>query len=266
MKYLLLIFILCFFINSTNEYLFCPEKSNPPRDIQDDTKFSIKPEKDGIYYNTTKINEKYFYINYTTENLYYSVYESYDYCPKDFEIPTKEDFESLISSLGSDAYSILTNPEGLGMTSSTYYVTRNKTDTFNFYFMHLDGENIKVEDLLSTKLGTKNIRKACILKPPKDAKILFSDGDIKYNSSSQIKVDNKYLSGHLWRINKKFYNDSTINPIFTQSGRNRVEYWGKFYTGEQIYLCDFAYVKKKKCHLHKTFLMTTLKKLKLNLI
>lgn len=206
MNEVFLFFFIFFFLNSTNEYLFCPEKSNAPRDIQNDPNFSIKPEKKGQFYDYVKIQNEYFYINYTIFQLCYSVYESYESCPKDFEIPTKEDFESLISNLGSEAYSILTSPEGLNMTSTTYYVTKTKTDTFNFYFMHLDGENIKVEDLKSTSVGCRKIRIACILKPSKKAKILFSDGEIKYNSASKISVDNKYLNGHLWRINnKKFY-------------------------------------------------------------
>ena len=79
---------------------------------------------------------------------------------------------------------------------------------------------------------------------------------------SKISVDNKYLNGHLWRINnKKFYKNSTINPIFTQYGRNRVEYWGKFYTGEQIYLCDYAYVKNKEISSYQDFSNNNIKKI-----
>ena len=252
MKIKLIFFFLHLFINPIINLEYCPIKTpSPPEKIKIDTSFKVEPEYKGNKVTPININNRIF----TKEapvmtGTYYSYYSSSDYCPSDFIIPSMETYKSLISELGSKAYSILTDENGFNMKENLYYLTSNKTKTssFSFYFMFIEDGKIKVEEKESGKIGggTKiNIR--CMLSPPSAIKLLYPDytGNIRYGVSTSIKTDGKYFNGYLWKIGKNKYYTETIKHSFTQSGSFLVEFWGNLITGEIIYLCDEVYVKTK---------------------
>ena len=262
MKHHIHIFFFILSIKFIYGYLFCPEKANPPIELEEDPDFSIqKPELSGKTYNTTIINN----MAFIKEGIKIDPSKS-DYCPKDFDIPTKEDFENLISSLGNNAFSVLSNPDGLGISSSKYYFTQNQTGTAfsNYYLMHFDGEEPKIDDLDIVSIGFDNILVQCLLKPPKTAKILFPDSeDFHYNISTNITTDNIYFRKHLWKISNddNYYKTSSINAKFTQSGGQKIEYWGQLVTGENFYLCEYIFVKKRNISSEQDFSESNIKKI-----
>ena len=262
MKHHIHIFFFTLSIKFIYGYLFCPEKVNPPIELEEDPDFNIKkPELSGKTYDTIIINN----MAFIKEGIKIDPTKS-DYCPKDFDIPTKEDFENLISSLGNNAYSVLTNPEGLNISSSKYYFTQNQTGTgfSNYYLMHFDGEEPKIDDLDIVSIGFDNILVQCLLRPPKTAKIIFPDSeDFDYNISTYITTDNIYFRKHLWKISNddNYYKTSSINIKFTQSGGQKIEYWGQLVTGEDFYLCEYIFVKKRNISSEQEFSESNIKKI-----
>ena len=133
------------------------------------------------------------------------------------------------------------------MTENKYYLTKNKTSSGNFYCMYLSGQTVKIGEFNIKLIPVANISINCRLTPPTTAKLVYSGdfGEIEYNKISTIKTDNQYINGHLWRIGQnRYYKNSVINPRFNQSGRQRIELWGRVVSGEVIYLCDYVYIKK----------------------
>ena len=251
---------------------FCPAKvPSPPQTIKVNTSYTVRPVFKNKKLNIINIKNRVFIKespDMGTGGTVYSYYSSSDYFPPDFEIPTKEFYQSLISALGTSAYSTLTKKTGLNMSESFYYLTRNKTKTapFSFIFLHFKNGKVLLEDLDATKIGygTK-IRIKCALFPPA-SNLVFPDyeGDIKLNVATNIKTDGKYFNGYLWRIGSKIYNTTKIKHKFTKSGVQRVEFWGKLLTGETYYLCNMVYVKKKEVSSTQTFSESQIKSIKTN--
>ena len=250
---------------------FCPAKvPSPPQTIKVNTSYTVRPVFNNKKLNIINIKNRIF-VKESPEmggGTVYSSYSSSKYCPTDFEIPTKEFYQSLISALGTSAYSTLTKKTGLNMSESLYYLTRNKTKTapFSFIFLHFKDGKVLLEDLDATKIGygTK-IRVKCALFPP-SSNLVFPDyeGDIKLKVATNIKTDGKYFNGYLWRIGSKIYNTTKIKHKFTKSGVQRVEFWGKLLTGETFYLCNNVYVKKKEVSSAQTFSESQIKSIQTN--
>ena len=131
--------------------------------------------------------------------MFYSIWNStipykyflsdYNYCPTNYKIPLKDDYETLIKSLEKDPYKVLTDPKVLSMTENKYFLTKNKTSSgnYNFYCMYLDGKSVKVKDFDIKKIPTANLSINCKLFPPTSVKFFFSDpGHINYNTETSI--------------------------------------------------------------------------------
>ena len=170
-------------------------------------------------------------------------------CPKDFIVPYKEDYQNLVSYLGSKAYSTLTNINGFNMTKGKLYVTNTKGNTdpwFSFYMMYLDGKKIKFGNFSSSDYWGGELIVRCVLKVP-ETKIEFSGiiGDINYNTATLIKNNGEYFNGYLWKIHDNLYDSKNLTYSFNRSGSHMIEFWGNLINGEVIYACEYAYVKKK---------------------
>ena len=264
MKNVLNLIILSIFLKSIHNNLFCPQTSNPPKNIPINSSYEIFETKSEIKYSVAIIKNKAF-LRESPKVTISTNYYDYSYCPSNYIIPLKDDYESLIKSLGKDAYKVLTNPKILNLTENKYFLTKNKTTsgTYNFYFMYLQGNKVKVGDFDIKKIPAANLSINCELIPPKSIKFVFSDpGDINYNTETSIQIDNKYVNGYLWRISqKKYETKSIIKTKFTQSGRQRIELWARLISGDIIYLCDYVYVKKKVVSSSQDFANNKIKKI-----
>jgi len=253
MKSFSLLLILSFLVFLISGKLFCSNKSDPPQEIEIDLTYSINPVKfGGVDYIAVKVGNKIF-LNKSKGKLTVvtsGFYRDKDYCPDDFIIPKKEDFESVISQLGSNAYSVLTDPNGFNMESKTYYATNTKgSSSFNKYFMYLNGNSIQFIDSTPSNINGDLSQKAetrCMLDLS-SIKLEFpsEEGDLSLNTETLIKTSSKYLNGHLWKVQGDIFTSPTITYSFTQSGRQIVEFWGNYINGESVYLCDYVYVKKQ---------------------
>ena len=257
-SYYYLIFILTF-LNPIFNLEFCPLKEEvPSEEIKIDNTFTIKPKFENKTVTPLNIKNRIF-IKESPKmtSTVHSYYSSSQYCPTDFIIPSKEFFDSLLSDLGNDAYSILTDKNGLNMSESLYYLTSNKTQTssFTFYFVYFENGKVKIEDKDATAIGygTK-ISIKCALSPP-GVKLIMpnSDGDIKLKTETNIKTDGAYFNGYLWKIENKIYKSKTVKHSFSHSGRYKIQFWGHLMTGNIVYLCDTVYVKKKEVKSSQSF-------------
>ena len=251
-----IIFILLLF-EIISPFSFCPKSKPSPETIDKDTSKVIKPILyNGKNYAAIQVGSKIFLNDNTVNGLNYGttgLYVDSSYCPSDFKIPKKFDFESLISELGSDAYTVLTSQTGFNMEQGKYYLTNTRGETgYNKIFMYLDGKSIKFIDAYPFSIYGV-IR--CMLDIS-NAKMIFPFDDRDVNLNEKIAVKNsisKYLNGYLWKIDDNIYKKETIEYTFTKSGKNIVEFWGVHPGGLEIYLCDEIYVNKKSISSAQTF-------------
>lgn len=249
-------------------FSFCPKSKPSPETIAQDTSKVIKPILyNGKNYTTIQSGSKIFLNDNTVTRINSAttgLYEDSKYCPPDFKIPIKSDFESLISELGSDAYMVLTNQTGFNMQQGKYYLTNTKgVSGYNKIFMYLDGKSLKFID--SSPFSINGVIR-CMLDLSNVKMILPSnDRDVNFNEKVPVKTSiSKYLNGYLWKIDDNIYKKETIEYTFTKSGKNIIEFWGVHPGGLELYLCDEIYVNKKSVSSAQTFDESIIKVIKTN--
>ena len=101
-----------------------------------------------------------------------------------------------------------------------------------------------IEDLTSTQ----KFHTVCILKIP-ETKIIFPDDkrDFDYNTVLNFQVNTlEYFAQILWKINDgEIIENGNVELTLNEPGVNNIELWGKYITGEKIYLCDIFYVSNQ---------------------
>ena len=261
MKTFLKYFFYFWFIKYISCSLFCLDSSEPPQEIKSNSSYSINPVSYmGEEYTAVQVANKIF-LNKEKGKFGTSssgLYTDSTFCPEDFIIPKKEDYESIISKLGSNAYSVLTDENGFYMEEKTYYVTNTKGErTFSKYFMYLDGTNIKFLDSTPSEINGDLSQKAvcrCMLDLS-SIKLQIPDvsGDLQLNSKTLIQTDSKYLNGYLWKVEDKIFETQKIECSFSKSGIHKIEFWGTYINGEGVYLCENVFVKKKAVPSSQTY-------------
>ena len=256
MKFLIKILCLLLCANLSLNELFCPKTKEPPQEIETNPSFTINPITDsGQEYRVIKIANKFFLDKSTGKSISRTsgFYTDSSYCPGegDFIIPKKEDYISVISQLGSKAYSTFTDPNGFNMEVKNYYLTNTKgSKQYSKLFMYLDGTNIKFIDAEPNDINKDSTKKAvcrCMLDLSKN-NIIFpkNNGIFKLNQQTQIKTSKeKYINGVIWKIEGSIYKSDSVSVEFKKSGMHMIEFWGNYINGESVYLCENIFVEKK---------------------
>ena len=250
MKFSLKFLALLLCANLSLSELFCPQKKDPTQEIQIDSSYTPSPiTYSSTTYKTIQIANKIF-LDKNSPRIYSAasyLYEDSKFCPPDFIIPKKEDYEAIITQLGADAYSTFTDPNGFNMETGKYYLTNTigKGGSYNKFFMYLDGTNIKFIDAEPSKV---NAVCRCMLVLS-DIKFVFPEIadaiELNQNEDTLIQTSKeKYVKGFLWKIEDKTYATKTIKHKFTKGGMYMVEFWGNYINGEILYLCENVFVKK----------------------
>ena len=268
MKISLQVLVFFILVNFISTYTFCTSSNKPPEKIVNDTSKIINPViYNGNEYLTIQAGKQIFLNKNTASFIDYATsteYEDSRYCPDDFKIPTKSDYESLISELGSNAYSSFSNENGLNMKVGIYYLTNTIAPSggFNKYFLFLENNSIKFADQHPFKLPSGvsgGVR--CMISLANFKYILPLTGkDIDLNQKAVIKNSfGKYFIGYIWKIGDTIFKTETIEYTFTQSGGHKVEFWGKYSDDLELYLCDYIYVNKKSVSSSQTFAESKIK-------
>jgi hypothetical protein len=249
-----LFFIFFIYLNYISCSILCPKSNKAPREIQINKTYTINPVSYlNENYIAVQLGNKVFLNRFKGKFTLNSgtYFEDSRFCPNGFKIPLKEDFESVLEQLGNKAYSILTDPNGFNMTQRAYYVTNTigvKT-SFSKIFMYLDGTKIKfIDSDTSSIIG--NLSQTAELRCMFDFSNISLEfpnnkGDLNMNKIVSIKTNSKALNGYLWKIQDNIYTTETIQHSFSKSGMHKIEFWGSYINGEKVYLCDYAFVKKK---------------------
>ena len=269
MKFNIKLIIISYTINIIFCLLYCPKSNKPPQEIEiDESKSIIDPI---IYsnktYNYVKILNKYF----LTEDTYEGFDEARSipfpdskYCPVDFKIPLQEDFQEVIDTLGSKAYSIFTDKNGFNITEGKYYLTNTggKKYKTSKMLLYLDGNSLK---FLDERTFTVDVVVRCMLNIP-ITKIVskFKERDIDLNEKIMIKADNKYLSGYLWKIDNDTFKTESFEYTFNTRKEYKIEFWGKYINSSDAYLCDIIYVNKKPISSSQSFDESKIKSIETN--
>ena len=251
----IIILLFSFLLNFISCTLFsCPNENEPPQDLEINSKFSFKSIEYKSYLlnpvligNKVLVNKNTHYIDSIKD-----FYTDSDYCPENYIILLKEELESIISELGDNAYSKLTDAKGLNMKEKIYYVTNTKgTGAYNKMFMYLENNSITFKDMdpISAIWDTSlKFHCICMLKIP-SVSIEFPEDkrDFDYNTEVKLQTSfNNYYNGYLWKINDKIFEEETVTLSLKESGVNKVEFWGKYINGQSEYLCDIFYVSEEK--------------------
>ena len=248
MKCLLKLLSLLLLANLCLSELFCPQTKEPPQEIQIDSSHTVNTISfSEVEYKTIKIANKIF-LDKNIEGINSAANTENDdskFCPEDFIIPKKEDYESIITQFGADAYSTFTAKEGFNMEANKYYLTNTKgKDSANKYFMYLEGTNIKFIDADPSKVNSVC---RCMLDLER-INLVFPNGAIELNQNVETSIQTskgEYANGFLWKIGDKTYTSKEITHKFEKSGMYMVEFWGKYINGETLYLCQNVFVKKE---------------------
>ena len=256
MKLFTKLLILYIIINTIYCILKCPETNNPPQEITIDETKTINPInfKDKSY-NSIKAGNKIFLTEDYPEKIgtiTSGLFDNEEYCPEDFIIPYKEDFEEVIASLGSDAYSFFTDENGLNMKSGIDYLTNTKGTSdadFAKIIVYIEDNTIKFKD---DKPFFSTVR--CMLKIPKIKLIApFTERDLELNEKITIQLDSKYINGFLWKIDENIFETENVEYTFEKSREHKLEVWGKYINETDFYFCEIIYVNKKRIESSQTF-------------
>ena len=155
MKFFGKIFIFSLIFNIILCIPVCQISNSPPEKLEIDETKTINPiifsDKS---YNSINVGNKIILTENTANDLntvHSGYYDDDEYCPEDFVIPKQEDYQELINKLGSKAYSVLTDENGLNMEKGKYYLKNTKgSDTFGKMLLYIDKdtETLKFEEQL----------------------------------------------------------------------------------------------------------------------
>ena len=270
MKFFSHLIIILFLISLISSFPFCPKTKEPPEEITKDSIKKINPIIfNGKEYLTVQAGSSIFLDKNTFERVNYATsgyYEDSNYCPENFKIPKKLDYESIISELGSNAYSIFIKEDGLNIKKGNYYLTNTiaPSGKYNKMFLYIDENSIKFVDKYPFEIEGK-IR--CIISMEQYGIIPKNNNkDLDLNEKTIIKNNfSKYFLGYIWKIDEKIFKTETFEYSFTQSGGHLVEFWGKHNNSNSyFYFCDYIYVNKKKISSSQTFTESKIKKIETN--
>ena len=230
----------------------CKKSNNRPAEYENVESKTINPTFSDKVYNTINVGNKIFLTENTRETPGYGTSGSYrdsEFCPEDFKIPLQSDYQELIDSLGTRAYSVFTDTNGLNFEKGKYYLTNTKgKETYNKMLLYIDNDSLK---FVEESRGA--IR--CILKIPSVNVVgPFSSRDIELNEEITINVDdNRYLNSYLWKIDGDIFKTETVSYRFAKSGHHKLEFWAKYINETEIYSCHLIYVNKKPVSSSQTF-------------
>ena len=182
----------------------------------------------------------------------------------------KEDFDTIINNLGDDALSTFTDTNGLGMAENIYYLTNTKGNgENNKIFMIIKNGEITFEDFdpinyITDFTSTQRFHTICKLSIPK-IEIEFPDNkkDFDYNTNLELKTSSmEYFHDFIWKISDQTSKEQTVTVTLNEVGVNNIEFWGKYITGQTLYLCDIFYVSNEKVTSKVEYDDTKIKKIK----
>ena len=236
----------------------CPKNNKAPQTIKIDEKYSPsdiiidnvnygKPIAVGDFIFLSKNIE----IERGIESLYFS-------CPIGFRLPIKSEYEELLSYLGKDANSILTDPSGFNFKSGTLYMTNEKVydstdgsnnDAWCFYGLANSGKNYQVKIVNSYWDQSYMVGKCMLDTDNVKLNVEGLNYDLLTNEKRTLNIDKALLKGILWRIDEKVSSGEKIEILNKKRGCDILEIWGIALNDKLLYDCKIIYTRPKLGYL-----------------
>ena len=232
----------------------CPSSHELPKEIEIDKNFS--PSNiiiDNVNYGKPVAIGEYIFlskdlpIDRGITSLSYS-------CPTGFRLPTKSEYEDLLSYLGSNADSILTDRSGFNFKSGKLYMTSEKvyssTDGSNneawcFYGLGNSGKNYEVK-IVNSYWDLSSMVARCMMDIDN---VKFNvDGltyDLLTDEKRTLTIDKSMLKGILWKIDNKISSSAKLEITNTKRGCDILEIWGIALNDQLLYDCRIFYTRPK---------------------
>ena len=165
-------------------------------------------------------------------------------CPKGFRLPTKEEYESMLETLGDNAYETLKDifPGGkVYMTSTkTYPDNTNGADgnAWAFYGLGLSGSTYKITVLNTFFDGTYMFARCMMKTDELKLNVLGLTHDLVVDEARTVTLDTAPFAGFVWRFENEVYTENEINVKVNKKGCRLLEVWGNLLNGQQVYYCQ----------------------------
>ena len=176
-------------------------------------------------------------------------------CPDErFIVPVQSDFETILNTLGDDAYNFMVNT--LGLQSDVYYASNTKgpSTAGSFYFMsiHLSDNSVVIEE---HDLSQFDFKILCIFDFTVNGN--FNNGyDFVVNERADISFVGNDIKGYVWRYdgnNDTIETTSTGSVTFTKSGFNYIELWYIDVNDNENYKCWDVFIEKEVISQSQTY-------------
>ena len=168
-------------------------------------------------------------------------------CPKGYRLPTEREYTSLLTTLGSDAYNKLTDPDGFNMESGFFYMSETKTypdetngsliSAWEFKTLYLSGNSVLIKSRCSF-FDQEKMKGRCVKDVSEGGlPVSITDKQIFTNGKILLTMDQKAVKGFVWRANGQI---STVNPItvsYPNPGCYLIEAWGITLYDKVVYTC-----------------------------
>lgn len=244
MKILIIVLLKILFPSFKSKY--CPLTiQKPPSTIKLNSSFTLDPiSLNGQNYTRILIGTKNILKEPKRVGGTSSIYSN-SYCPKNFKVPLKSDYEEILNYLGSSSYQYLTT--NLGIEKNKYYATNTKGTggTFHKVSMYIENESIVLKEY--------DCSSGCFILCVLDTslvKVNINNGlDFQVGKEGVFNLTSEIVKGSLWRYegnNKKIINGNNGIASFSQSGFNYIELWYVDADSNTNYTCYDIFVEKKE--------------------
>ena len=221
MKILIIVLLKILFPSFKSKY--CPLTiQKPPSTIKLNSSFTLDPiSLNGQNYTRILIGTKNILKEPKRVGGTSSTYSN-SYCPKNFKVPLKSDYEEILNYLGSSSYQYLTT--NLGIEKNKYYATDTKriSVTFTKISIYIENESIVFKEHdYSSGYYILCVLDSSLVKININNGINFQVGKVGF-----LNLNGDIVKGSLWRYegnNNKIINENKGISSFSQSGFNYIE-------------------------------------------
>ena len=232
----------------------CPSKHDAPQTIKVNDKYS--PSNviiDGVNYGKPFVIGDLIFL---TKNVAIErgITELSNSCPTGYRLPTKTEYQKLLSSLGTKANSVLTDKSGFNFQSGSLYMTNDKVysttdgsdnDAWCFYGLAYSDSKYEVK-IINTFWDIDSMKAKCILDT-KNVKLNVDglDYDLLTDEKRTLTIDRTILKGLLWRLGNKISSVNKTEILNTERGCDILEIWGVALNNKALYECKIVYTRPK---------------------
>ena len=164
-------------------------------------------------------------------------------CPSGYRLPTKEEYETMLEKLGTDAYSVLKD----NFVSGKSYITSTKVypdivdgtngNAWAFYGLKLSGTSYQVNSVNTFFDGSTMFARCIMDLENVEFNIEGLAHDLIVGEDRTIILDTAPFLGFVWKFENSVYTENSITVNVNKKGCRLLQIWGKLLNGQESYSC-----------------------------